>query len=248
MSAVPDRKDRPEYVSLCPSDWLGGCATLPPMAEWVYWQISLYCMDKGEAVPANRLPMILVRHGGDWQGDLALLIDLGKVYRTASGSVFVKRALVEYERADAALKKKRNAGQKGAQKRWGDSGLDSSANGDANEKRCDTNSSRAEQSRADVDHPSDDTTRAGDLIFDIDPSTWRDFTEHRIEIKAPLTARAETLIRNELIRIHEAHGHDPNAVLRQTVMNRWKGVFPLKGDFAGSANGKQSGWRMPDDR
>lgn len=248
MTGEPDRKERPEYVSLHPSDWLGGCATLPPMAEWVYWQISLYCMDKGEAVPANRLPMILVRYGGDWQGDLDLLIDLGKVHRTAGGAVFVRRSLVEYERADAALKKKRRAGKQGAQKRWGindkDSNANGNANGDANENRCGTNSSRAEQSRAEVDDPSDHTTGPGDLVFAVDEDTWSAFAEHRVKLKAPLTARASTMIRNELIRLHE-QGHDPNAVLRQSVMRGWKGVFPLSGE---SGNGKQSGWRFDHER
>lgn len=265
MSALPDRKDRPEYVSLHPSDWLGGCSTLPPMAEWLYWQISLYCMDKGEPVPANRLPMILVRYGGDWQGDLDLLIDLGKVHRTAGGAVFVKRSLIEYERADAALKKKRRAGKAGAQKRWNANGLDStamendsSANGNAIENGCGTNSSRAEQSRE--DHPfrgdaqaqaqagppagAHARAREDDLLFRIDEDAWATFAEHRVKLKAPLTERAATLIRNELIKIHEEHGHDPNAVLNQSVMRGWKGVFPLKGND----DNKRSGWRFDDDK
>jgi hypothetical protein len=261
MSAGPDRKERPEYVSLHPSDWLGGCSTLPPMAEWLYWQISLYCMDKGEPVPANRLPMILVRYGGDWQPDLDLLIDLGKVHRTASGAVFVKRSLIEYERADAALKKKRRAGKAGAEKRWNANGLDStaiendsSANGDAIENRCGTNSSRAEQSRE--DHPlrgdaqargpaqagagGPARAREDDLLFHVDEDAWATFAEHRVKLRAPLTERAATLIRNELIKIREEHGHDPTSVLRQSVMRGWKGVFPLKGDDSD----KRSGWRF----
>ena len=252
MSAIPDRKDRPEYVSLCPSDWLGGCATLPPMAEWLYWQISLYNMDKGEPVPANRLPMILVRYGGDWQGDLDLLIDLGKVHRTASGSVFVKRSLVEYERADAAMNKKRQAGKKGAQKRWGDSSLDSSANGstngDATKNACDTNSSRAEQSRAEQSeaNASPPLPPQIDMLDLIKPDVWKDFAEHRIKLKKPMTERAATMMRNKLVEIAEETGHDPNSILEQSIMRGWLGVFPLKDDDKG--NGKRSGWRFDDER
>ncbi len=242
MSAPPDRSERPDYVGFFPSLWLGGCFTLSISAEWVYLQISLYCMDKGEPVPPDDLPMILVRHPG-WQADLDLLIKRGKVHRTNAGGAFVKRALVEYERAAAALLKRRKAGAKGAEARWGNSNLDAAANGDANGKsNADANGSRAEQSRADVD-PSDTTGGEPDLLFSIEADTWAAFAEHRVKLKAPLTARAGTMIRNELLKIHEEHGHDPNAVLRQSVVRGWKGVFPLKDD--GNGDGRRSGWRMP---
>jgi hypothetical protein len=249
---MSDRHERPPNVFFGPSDWLGGTATLPPMAEWVYLQISLYNMDKGEPVPGSRLPMILVRHGGDWRADLDLLVEIGKVIKTAGDRYFVKRALVEYERAESAISKKRKAGKAGAQKRWENKDedgtaidKDSTANGDANEKACDTNATRQEQSRAEQSIPNGIQGAGavdppqGDMLDRIDPDVWKDFAEHRIELKKPMTDRAAGMMRNKLIEIAEETGHDPNAILRQSIMRGWLGVFPLKDD---DRNGKRSGW------
>lgn len=244
---MTDRRERPPSVFFGASDWLGGTATLPPMVEWVYLQISLYCMDKGEPVPGNRLGMILVRHGGDWQSDLDLLVEIGKVAKTSGGGYFVKRALIEYERAESAISKKRKAGKAGAEKRWNsndeDSTANGTANGDATENRCDTNATRQDKTRAEQSDPNGSQGGAlaqGDLIDAIDPDIWKAFAEHRIKLKAPLTDRAATMLRNKLHEIATDHGHDPNRILEQSIMRGWKGVFPLKDDDTG--NGKRSGW------
>jgi hypothetical protein len=231
MNAPQHQNDRPEYVSLWPSDWLGGAATLPAMAEWTYWQISLYCMDKGEPVPAKRIAMIMIRHGGDWQADIDLLIDLGKVHKTNSGGLFVKRSLAEYQRADEALQKKRNAGAAGARKRWGNSDVDSIANGSAMDRK-----------------PDDQTGKPVriDMLDTIKPDIWKAFVKMRVTVKAPLSDHAADLIRKKLFKIFEEHGHDPNEVLNQSTMFSWKGVFPLKQENSG--NGKRSGWRMSDEQ
>ncbi len=80
---------------------------------------------------------------------------------------------------------------------------------------------------------------AFDLPDDIDPDVWRAFEESRKKLKAPLTERAADLILNELQKI----GQNKNAVLNQSVMNGWKGVFPLKrqGGFNGNENNAGTG-------
>lgn len=253
---MTDRRERPPSVFFGASDWLGGTATLPPMAEWVYLQISLYNMDKGEPVPGGRLGMILVRHGGDWQADLDLLIEIGKVAKTAGGSYFVKRALIEYERAESAIAKKRRAGKQGAEKRWKINEEDSTANGNGNanamRSQCDTNATRQDKTRADKSDPNGSQGASApepaqiDMLNRIKPDVWKDFAEHRIKLKKPMTDRSATLIRNKLTEITEQHGHDPNAILEQSIMRGWVGVFPLKDDDTG--NGKRSGWRFDDER
>lgn len=243
-SSLPNRRDRPEFVNLSASDWKAGTAMLPALAEWTYWQISLHCMDKGEAVAPAILPMILVRHGGDWQADVDLLVSLGKVQKTASGGLFVRRALVEYERSLAAMLKKQKAGARGAQKRWQNNDSDSSANGNANATPMAIEKEK-EKETENLDPLSEDTRGQADFLIDIDEAVFAEFAEHRIEIRRPLTERAATMIRNELIRILEQHGHNPSAVLRQSIANGWTGVFPLKAD--NGSNGKRSGWRFPDE-
>ncbi len=64
-----------------------------------------------------------------------------------------------------------------------------------------------------------------DLEIDgVEKNVWQEFVKMRVRIKAPLTAYAGQLIASELDKI----GGDKNAVLNQSIMNGWKGVFPIK--------------------
>jgi isocitrate dehydrogenase len=61
----------------------------------------------------------------------------------------------------------------------------------------------------------------------IEENTWQDFKEFRIRIKAPLTARAIKEIISDLEKLKSA-GHEPNAVLLQSIKRGWRGVFEIK--------------------
>jgi hypothetical protein len=56
---------------------------------------------------------------------------------------------------------------------------------------------------------------------------WEGYVEMRRLKKKPLTARAQAGIVAELARLRDA-GHDPGAVLDQSTVSCWPGVFPLK--------------------
>ena len=58
--------------------------------------------------------------------------------------------------------------------------------------------------------------------------SWAEFLEHRRKLKAPMTDTAQRRAIAELGRLREA-GHDADAVLGQSIVNGWKGLFPLKG-------------------
>lgn len=67
---------------------------------------------------------------------------------------------------------------------------------------------------------------------------WCDFVDHRLAIKAPLTARACELSLSELAKVRE-RGLDPVASIRQTVQSgRWTGLFDPKA--AAAAAGQPS--------
>jgi hypothetical protein len=64
-------------------------------------------------------------------------------------------------------------------------------------------------------------------------ASWEAFIEMRKKIpRAPLTARARQMVIKELDKLRLA-GNDPAAVLDQSTMNGWRGVFPLKGTSHG---------------
>lgn len=56
---------------------------------------------------------------------------------------------------------------------------------------------------------------------------WVDFVGMRHEIKKPLTDRAMTLAVKTLGELKNA-GNEPSAVLRQSVLNSWSGLFEVK--------------------
>lgn len=60
------------------------------------------------------------------------------------------------------------------------------------------------------------------------PATWLAFRDHRQRLRAPLTPHAEQLLLAKLVRLG-LDGHDPNAVVEQSIERGWKGFFPLNG-------------------
>lgn len=68
---------------------------------------------------------------------------------------------------------------------------------------------------------------AVDLPEWLDPQAWADFSEHRRKIRAPLTEHAAKLALGELAKLRE-QGHQPAAVINQSILNGWRGLFALK--------------------
>jgi hypothetical protein len=68
---------------------------------------------------------------------------------------------------------------------------------------------------------------------------WRGFAEMRQRMKAALTPRAIAIAIKKLDALR-AQGNDPAEVLDQSVVNGWKGIFPVKSEehWNGNHNGK----------
>ena len=67
--------------------------------------------------------------------------------------------------------------------------------------------------------------------------SWNDYLENRKQLKAPMTDRAKLLAIAKLSELRQS-GHDPTAVLNQSVYNGWKGLFPIKADMNTNAKGQ----------
>lgn len=63
---------------------------------------------------------------------------------------------------------------------------------------------------------------------------WRGFILMRNKIHAPLTERGKMLVIRVLTKLLEA-GNDPEAVLDQSTMHSWRGLFPVKDNGSGKA-------------
>lgn len=72
--------------------------------------------------------------------------------------------------------------------------------------------------------PRRDVGFCDDLPDWLDENLWADFVEHRKSIRKPLTAKASKMIIDKLSGIMAA-GHSPEAVLKESIMNGYQGVF-----------------------
>jgi hypothetical protein len=87
----------------------------------------------------------------------------------------------------------------------------------------------------------DDSSESSPREFSVPAAAMKAFRAHRVKIRKPMTDRAEELIGMTLQRIHAEHGHDPTAVINQSIMFGWTGVFPLKEEGSGRANRNGAG-------
>jgi hypothetical protein len=67
----------------------------------------------------------------------------------------------------------------------------------------------------------------------IDPGTWQTYLDHRRCIKAPMSEVAQQRAITALERLR-LEGQDPEAVLNQSIVNGWKGLFPVKSGAPGA--------------
>jgi phage replication O-like protein O len=79
----------------------------------------------------------------------------------------------------------------------------------------------------------------------VNKDTWESFLEMRIKIRKPATASAKILLIKKLENL-KFQGFDPNAILEQSIMNSWQGLFEIRNQlFGGSQNGKQGHTQLP---
>lgn len=84
--------------------------------------------------------------------------------------------------------------------------------------------------------------------FALPTEAFKHFRDHRNRIKKPMTPRAEQLIVMKLERIWTEHGHDPAAVMDQSIVKGWLDVFPLKDEQNGTGTRNGAGARDAGDR
>lgn len=80
--------------------------------------------------------------------------------------------------------------------------------------------------------PSREPKKQGALVAerpDWLPPEWDDFIADRRERKKPMTARSQKLAMATLDQLRR-EGHDPAAVIRQSIERGWSALFPLKAD------------------
>ena len=89
-----------------------------------------------------------------------------------------------------------------------------------------------------IDKNTNNTTNQNFILPSwINVETWNDYIEMRKKIRKPPTERALVLAVRYLTGMKEL-GHDPNAILEQSIMNSWQGLFEVKGGTNGTIQGR----------
>ena len=88
-----------------------------------------------------------------------------------------------------------------------------------------------------VTGPVNDLKRGGvgekvELPEWLDPSVWSDFLVHRNSIKRSMSEHAQILAIKKLTELR-SQNQDPTAVLEQSILNGWQGLFPVKSGSSG---------------
>lgn len=235
--------DRHSYVEFYPSDWMAGTAYMPPLCEWLYLQICLYNWDKREPVPIAQAALRFSR-SPSWEADLAILIEAGKVVRTAGGGLFVERALVAANKAYELWEKKSRGGRnRKSAPDQGEPQESSKTHGKSHRSNQNQNQNQTFPDGKDPPAPQGGEPPVGDLIFAVPAEALANFRAHRVKIKKPMTAHAEGLLIKKLEKIWQATGQDPTAVIDYAIYKGWAGVFAIKDEADGRGNqaGRASG-------
>lgn len=116
-----------------------------------------------------------------------------------------RRMVREAENRERVSELRSEVGKMGAAKRW---------------QKWQPSSSTSSSTSLNLSKKEDPLTLPGWL-----PETaWRQFKEHRQKLRKPLTRRAEVLAINRLTELRAA-GHDPGAVIDNSILNGWQGLF-----------------------
>ena len=98
-------------------------------------------------------------------------------------------------------------------------------------------SSTKQKKREDIKNISSPKEKFSEIPPWLTKTDWDDFVKHRRALKAPMTVNAWARSLGALSRLRDA-GHDPAAVINQSIVNGWKGLFPLRNQ-AGGTNGQR---------
>lgn len=103
---------------------------------------------------------------------------------------------------------------------------------------CDVTSNRREEKRREEDNPKAPAEPLPDWL---PLEAWKAFLGMRRQIKKPLTVDAFPLAIRKLEKLR-ALGNDPRAVLEQSTLNSWQGLFELKPGDQVEARPKEKYW------
>jgi hypothetical protein len=212
---------RHSFVAFYPSDWLAGTARLTRLHRSVFFDVCCYTWDTAKPCPPVELAVMV----GDLKNGATIINDLvsmGKLVRLDDGSVVNSKAMIEAEKAFAAWQKMSDGGSK------------PKAKPDTKPPRKGVGKPQPNGHGIEPEPEPEGKDKPYPTPEGVEDGTWQAYVDARK--KHPLTDESYRLIVKTL-----GESPAPQAAVAQSVMNGWRGIFPLKGRTNG-ADARGSGW------
>lgn len=163
----------------------------------------------------------------------AVVAILQRFWRQTEEGWVNDRALEEFAAADELRRVNRKKGKLGGRPKKAGGFLPANppanprlSSGLAGQKPTQTPDTRHQEKGDNPPYPPAASPPVIELPSELPATTWKAFRDHRQRLRAPLTHHAETLLLAKLSRL-AGDGHDPAAVVEQSIERGWKGLFPI---------------------
>lgn len=173
---------------------------------------------------------------------LADLDDAGVLSRLADGTIFSRRMVRDERLRNVRAEAGRLGGNPSLLKHKVKATVGAKVNHPTKVEPTPSSSSSSSSSSSEVKSKSNaaapprPVVAAAPLPAWLPTDAWSAFLDARTAMRAKPTDRAKALLLATLDRLRD-QGHDPRAVLEQSVARSWRGLFPVHAD-AGQRNGK----------
>lgn len=205
------------------------CSEKTYLFDIVLWQIKF----NGEIPDDDTLKRLCYCIG---ETEIALLSACIAKYKLAKLHEYIKDL---YDNQLQSLNKKKKAGRKGAAKRWKpDGSANGDANGTANDVPMPLEKRREEEIKEEEikDTPLPPPVTKLVLPDWLPEKDWKDYSDWRKKQRGGFNQRMQELILDDLGKLKQ-QGHDPAAVLQQSLKAGWKSVHEIKENYGNQRNG-----------
>lgn len=218
------------FLPLYTGDYRRDTQHLSPLKHGVYLLLLFHCWDTRGPLPLDEQEMAGIANCRSSDEIEALRYVVRRFFVQMDDGHYNERMQREIERAEAISTSRSDFGRRGANERMrrlreaqaiAKQVLSKSLASDATPTTTTTSTTTTTKPK-----PSPLASLPADLV--VSAEVWQQFREHRKAIRAPMTARAESLLARRLQEL-VASGENGTKVVEQSIERGWKGLFQTEG-------------------
>lgn len=249
-----DNKDiiAPEWIAFQPARWSSGTQNLNKDEEYVFFRLCLWAYEKGDAIidKSDRIMAAFCKSDIEFYVQILKQLEEWEKVELDGSRIYIPSVDERLTETQSKLKKKSEAGKRGAKARWD---ADKEAKKSPSRKSKKTKQKQHDNGNRitlDATKKTDKTKKTDTqdktdkenkqevlpmLPVCIPVREWEEFVEMRKGIKKPLTEYAAKKAVALLERLH-GEGEPIDQVLQNSIDNCWQGLFPVKQRNGGKSN------------